>query len=177
MLGELESLLGRYDRGEVSRREMLGALMLLAIPSAASAATEPVVGAARQLNHVTLYVSDVAKSRTFYQDLFGMPVLTQQDPGVNLRIGSGFLGIYPADAGVKPRIDHVCLGIARFDAVTVKRQLATRGIDATIRERGETKELYFEDPDGIRVQVQHERYRGGVGPLGDRDPSPKRAGA
>src|SRR5512133_1910052 len=90
MLGELESLLGCYDRGEISRREMLGALMLLAIPVQASAATEPAVGAARLLNHVTLYVSDVAKARTFYQDLFGMPVLTEQDPGVNLRIGSGF---------------------------------------------------------------------------------------
>ena len=102
-----------------------------------------------------------------------MPLLTQQDPGVNLTVGSGFLGLYPTDAGVKPRIDHFCLGVARFDAAAVKRQLAARGVDTEIRQRGDTSELYFADPDGIRVQVQHERYRGGVGPLGDRDPSPR----
>lgn len=44
------------------------------------------------------------------------------------------------------------------------------GVDATIRVRDETKELYFTDPNGIRMQLQDVRYRGGVGPLGDRDP-------
>jgi hypothetical protein len=37
--------------------------------------------------------------------------------------------------------------------------------------RGETKELYFTDPDGIRVQLQDVKYKGGVGILGDKDPA------
>jgi len=52
----------------------------------------------------------------------------------------------------------------------IRRKLAAEGVDATIRARGETKELYFNDPDGIRMQLQDVRYRGGVGPLGDRKP-------
>jgi hypothetical protein len=36
--------------------------------------------------------------------------------------------------------------------------------------RGDTKELYFTDADNVRVQLQATSYRGGTGPLGDRDP-------
>ena len=45
-----------------------------------------------------------------------------------------------------------------------------RRVLARIRLRGDTKELYFNAPDNVRVQLQDVRYRGGVGPLGDRDP-------
>ncbi len=37
-----------------------------------------------------------------------------------------------------------------------------------IRLRGDTKELYFTDPDGIRVQLQDVKYIGGTGVLGDK---------
>jgi hypothetical protein len=36
--------------------------------------------------------------------------------------------------------------------------------------RGETKELYFTDPDGVRVQLQDAKYIGGSGLLGDQRP-------
>jgi hypothetical protein len=96
--------------------------------------------------------------------------LTAQPPGVNLAVGGGFLGMYPIDPGESPRIDHVCFGLGRFDADATQRKLAAEGVDATIRVRGETRELYFDDPDGIRMQLQDVRYRGGVGPIGDRNP-------
>jgi hypothetical protein len=34
-----------------------------------------------------------------------------------------------------------------------------------------TEELYFTDPDGIRVQLQDVKYKGGSGVLGDKDPA------
>jgi hypothetical protein len=64
----------------------------------------------------------------------------------------------------------VCLGIEKFDTERVLATLKSEGLDANIRLRGDTKELYFNDPDGIRVQLQDVRYIGGVGPLGDRPP-------
>ena len=97
-------------------------------------------------------------------------MLTLQPPGLNLRVGGGFIGLYPAAGDARGRIDHFCLGVEHFDAEGARRRLLARGLDATIRVRGDTKELYFEDPDGITVQLQDVRYRGGVGPLGDQDP-------
>jgi catechol 2,3-dioxygenase-like lactoylglutathione lyase family enzyme len=170
MTPDLEHLLRTYEAGRITRRELLGALslMLAGMPATAGAA-EPVAGTVRQLNHVTVFVDDVQRSAAFYQRLFGMPILTRQDAGINLDTGSGFLGIYPSPAG-RTGIDHVCFGLEGFDADAVQKQLGDAGVKATIRLRGDTKELYFTDPDNVRVQLQDVRYRGGVGPLGDRDP-------
>jgi len=168
----LDRLLGQYENGRLSRRELLGALALLttaaSVPENVAAAP---VGTVASFNHVSVFVPDVKKSVAFYQDLFGLPILTRQDPGINLNCGSGFLGIYPLPANATAsRIDHLCLGMPGFDADAVLKQLTDRGIKANIRMRGDTKELYFTDPDGIRVQLQDVKYKGGTGVLGDKDP-------
>ena len=168
---ELETMLSRYEAGQMSRRDLLAAMALLLLPASSPAMVEPRIGLAKRLNHVTVYVRDVKQAQSFYQNLFGMPVRTQQAPGVNLSCGDGFLGLYPAGNDKPGRIDHFCLGLERFDAEAVRRKLADAGIDALIRQRGDTKELYFTDPDGIDVQLQDVRYRGGVGPVGDRNPT------
>jgi catechol-2,3-dioxygenase len=167
----VDRVLNRYDAGEMSRRELVAALLAIAVPSAAQGqVSPPLVGQATQLNHATLYVQSVERSQEFYQKLFGMPILTRQGQGVNLRAGAGFLGLYPArDRGV-PRIDHICLSVDDFDAKNVLARLQRLKLNAEISQRGDTEELYFDDPDGISVQIQDTRYRGGVGRLGDRDP-------
>lgn len=169
----VETLLTQYENGTLTRRELLGALAILAagaaVPAAAAAAP---VGPVASFNHVSVFVPSVQKSVAFYQDLFGLPILTRQDPGINLNCGSGFLGIYPLPASATAsRIDHLCLGMPNFDADAVLKQLTERGIKANIRMRGDTKELYFTDPDGIRVQLQDVKYKGGTGVLGDKDPA------
>lgn len=169
MTTNLEILIDQYDNGRLSRRELLGALAMLALPTAQASASAK-IGVAKMINHATLYVKDVEQSREFYQRLFGMPVLIAQPPGTNLKIGNSFLGLYPIGSGQSPAIDHVCFGLDHFDAEAIRKKLAVEGVDATIRARGETKELYFMDPNGIRIQLQDVRYRGGVGPLGDRNP-------
>lgn len=161
-----DRLLDEYESGRITRRELLAALTASLAVAGSSAAAEPVIGNVRQLNHVTMFVRDVQKSVAFYQELFGMPVLTRQDPGMNLNTGTGFLGVYPAQARAAA-IDHVCLGLEGFDADAVLKKLTDRGLKASIRLRGETKELYFTDPDDIRIQLQDVKYVGGTGPLGD----------
>ncbi len=171
MSTNLETLLSSYEKGRLTRRELLLALATLVASSAPSAqVAEPAVGAVKQLNHVTLYVEDVNRSVSFYQRLFGMPVLTPQDPGINLAAGGSFLGIYPAQ-GRPTGVNHVCFGLENFDADVTLKKLVAQGLNANIRLRGDTKELVFAAPDNVRVQLQDVRYRGGVGPLGDRDPA------
>lgn len=168
----LEQLVDRFEGGQITRRELLAGLSALLVSAGATATASAAapVATVKQLNHVTLFVPDVAKSVAFYQDLFAMPVLTRQDPGVNLNAGAGFVGIYPLPVGATSSINHLCLGLDNFDAETTLRTLTERGVKGRIRLRGDTKELYFTDPDNISVQLQDVRYKGGVGPLGDRDP-------
>lgn len=168
-----DTLLSQYENGSLSRRELLGALALLvaASPAAATQGAAKPVGTVKSMNHVSIFVPNVQKSVEFYQGLFGMPLLTRQDPGINLSAGAGFLGIYPAGAtATTGSINHLCFGIENFDADAVLKQLVERGIKGNIRLRGDTKELYFTDPDGIRVQLQDVKYVGGTGVLGDKPP-------
>src|SRR5436190_757352 len=171
----LDSLLQQYDNGSLSRRELLGALaLLIASPSVAGGTAQGApkpIGMIKAMNHVSIFVPDVQKSMQFYQDLFGKPLLTRQDPGMNLSTGTGFLGIYPNQQNTTGgSINHVCLAMENFDADAVLKQLTDRGLKANIRLRGDTKELYFTDPDGIRVQLQDVKYIGGTGVLGDKPP-------
>ena len=170
MSQQLDQLLQQYEHGRLSRRELLGALALLV--AATSSSTAAPVGKVASFNHVSVFVPDVQKSVAFYQEVFGLPILTRQEPGINLNCGAGFLGIYPLPANATAsRIDHLCLGLENFDAEAVLKQLTERGVKGSIRLRGETKELYFTDPDGIRVQLQDVKYKGGTGVLGDKDPA------
>lgn len=167
---DLDQLLHEYENGQMSRRDLLGALSAFVLAGSQTVTAQTPLGAVKQLNHVSIFVPNVQKSVEFYQGLFGMPVLTRQDPGMNLNAGAGFLGIYPAQAGGTGSINHLCLGLERFDADAVLKTLTDRGVKARIRLRGDTKELYLTDPDGISVQLQDVKYRGGTGPLGDQDP-------
>jgi glyoxylase I family protein len=166
----IDRLLNDYEHGRLSRRELLGALALLVASGATArdAAAAP-IGTVTQMNHVSIFVPDVEKSKQFYQDTFGLPLLTNQAPGVNLSTGPGsFLGIYPAPAGQKGSINHVCFGLSNFDADATLKMLTDRGVQARMRLRGDTKELYLTDPDGISVQLQDASYVGGTGVLGNK---------
>jgi hypothetical protein len=61
-------------------------------------------------------------------------------------------------------------GVEPFVADPALKTLTDCGIKARIRQRGDTKELYVTDPDGISVQLQDPKIIGGTGPLGDKKP-------
>ena len=160
MIAELENLLLRYERGVMSRRQLVAALAAVATPAAATSAAAPAQAPLRTatLNHVTLAVSDVERSRQFYGELLSMPIVSRQANGVNLGAGpSSFVGLYDIPS---PRIHHFCLGVDDFDADSTLATLEKKGVKGRIRMRDDVKELYFQDPDGIQVQLQGADYRG-----------------
>ena len=159
MIAELENLLSYYERGAMSRRQLVAALAAVATPAAALAASPARAPLrAATLNHVTLAVSDVERSRQFYTELLAMPIVSRQANGVNLGAGSSsFVGLYDIPS---PRIHHFCLGVDNFDADSTLEALEKKGIEGRIRLRDDVKELYFQDPDGIQVQLQGADYRG-----------------
>jgi len=128
------------------------------------------------VNHATLTVTDVPRSLHFYQRLFGLPIQARQGPTVLLRIGVGpqFLALHP---GNKPAIGHFCLTTDTFDVEHLRRLLAANKVRVRMRPADlggapeGTAELYFADPDGLSVQLQHTSYCGGAGLLGDQCPA------
>lgn len=188
--------------GRISRRSLL-----LTVPAMMAAARARGQGAKpmlkpRALNHLTLSVSDPARSLAFYQGVLGMPVQARQGATVLLRIGSGpqFLALGAAGSGA-PGINHLCITVDDFSVDRVLSVLAAHGITKAdgpggglsggplkvrVRMRGPevggskegTPEIYFGDPDGVVMQLQDNRYCGGSGALGEIcnsvEPSPSK---
>ena len=181
MSAAIEQLVKRYEKGRMTRRELVVALSALVVarPAAGAAAVQgagPIPVAT--MNHVTLVVSDLQRSREFYQRVLGLPLMTTQGterdwnaptvPVLGIGGGPQFIALSQGD---RPHINHYCLGMEGFDAAEVSDRLAQHGVEARIRMRADSdppaEELMFDDPDGIPVQLQDVRYCGGSGKLGD----------
>jgi catechol 2,3-dioxygenase-like lactoylglutathione lyase family enzyme len=156
LVSELDRLLTSFEKGALTRRQLLAALAATAVSRAVHAQPQLRVVS---LNHVTLSVSDVEKSHKFYEKLFGMQVVSRQTNGINLGAGpDSFLGLYKLNSA--PGINHFCLGAADFKVPEAVKTLRQHGLEARVRDRDGVPELYLRDPDGLTVQVQTRDYRG-----------------
>ena len=163
----IEGLLGQYETGRLSRRDLVLALAALASAPSTGVAQGKVLRA-KTLNHASLIVSNLDRSVAFYQRLFGLEVKSMQSGGVNLAVGDdAFLGIYQAGANATPHINHFCFGLEGFDADATVAALEKSGVPAESRVRDGVPQVYTADPDDLRVQLQDVSFCGGLGPLGN----------
>jgi catechol 2,3-dioxygenase-like lactoylglutathione lyase family enzyme len=162
----------------------------------APTAVAPYAFRLKSINHVTLTIANGAREKEFYQTVFGLPVRAMQGTGVTLAIGEGTDGVVFNATANNPNamsgINHACFTIENFDAERVMTTLIglglepiESGIPALIkpltcrvrwRQRANngggptsplgTPELYFTDPDNLRIQLQDVSYCGGSGRLG-----------
>ena len=119
---------------------------------------------AETINHVSLAVSNVQRSADFYQALLGLEVVSRPgNGGINLGLGSSFLGLY---ALPNPgRAHHFCLGVDGFDADRLAEGLRRAGLEPSIDRNPDNRtsggdQLYFSDPDGTPVQLSENGYQG-----------------
>lgn len=153
----IERMIGDFERGRLTRRQL--AVSLAALVTGAQAAPKQSVLRAVSLNHVTVRVPDVHRTSLFYQEFFGMPLKQHSETTHILGVGKSFFGIeQKADAAA---LDHFDFGIAGFNADDTIAKLKARNLKP---EPGGTKESYkFRDPDGFLVQLNAPDYEGHVG--------------
>jgi len=164
----VESLLTHYDRGRLSRRDLVAILTALAaapLPAAAQPAASALKAAT--LNHASLIVSNLDRSVAFYQRTFGLAVKSTQQGGVNLAVGEAFVGVYQAGQDAMPHINHICFGVRDFEPARTVAALQAQGLTAESRTRDGVTQVYTADPDNLRIQLQDVSFCGGVGPLGN----------
>jgi catechol 2,3-dioxygenase-like lactoylglutathione lyase family enzyme len=162
----IESLLEDFEERRISRRQLVASLLaLMAAPRAAGAQQASQVAQARTINHVSIGVSDVARSAAWYQDLLGLDVVSRPgNGGINLGLGDGFLGIYSIP-GFVGRAHHICLGVDDYDPDAIAARLSALDIEARVDRNPNNRtsggdQLYFTDPDGTTVQLSANGYQG-----------------
>lgn len=104
------------------------------------------------INHIALRVTDIARSRDFYQEHFGVPVVRESESNCFLGLGKNFLALFKAE---KPGMDHYCYSIADYDPVAVMAKLEPLNLNA----RRHDDRVYFDAPDGITIQVASEDHQ------------------
>lgn len=160
MMKDIDALVSSYERGTLTRRQLLYALAIMATPVAGQAQT-PSGGLmkGRNLHHVNVRVSDVARSEAFYRNLFGFsPTRRVQGPdnhGFDLP-GGGLIILQKSDQ--PGRIDHFCVGVDDFDAERLRTRVKSAGIEGVQGTAGDN--FSVSDPDGLRVQVSAPDWRG-----------------
>jgi catechol 2,3-dioxygenase-like lactoylglutathione lyase family enzyme len=145
----INGLIGRYENGALSRRELVGALAALSVAGNSAYAAESGFQSAG-INHVSITASNLERSVAFYSRVFN---LTRQGrPDGNLvQLTVGKTAHLSLRQGANPRFDHFAIGIDGFNKDRVIADLKARG--GTPIDGGDGAGLHVPDPDGLFVQL------------------------
>lgn len=180
----METLIARliddFERGTMTRRDLIRSLAVLAAaPAAAAAQTsspapipqafEPTGWKTVALDHISYAVSDYRRSAAFYRDLMGWTI--RNDNGTSQATldinGLGSIIIRnrrertaggpaerPAVTGV---INHISWGISPWDTEKVEAALKARGLAPRPDMVGDDfKSFHVLDPDGWDLQISNQ---------------------
>ncbi len=95
-------------------------------------------------------------SKDFYESILGVSTISTQKNGINLGVGDSFIGLYAIKE--PPRVNHFCVGLDEYHVHAAAERLRQYGIKPRVRQ--DKPEVYFQDPDGITVQLESKDYRG-----------------
>ncbi|MFO1249324.1 MAG: VOC family protein [Alphaproteobacteria bacterium] len=152
----IANLLNDFERGRMSRRQLVQSLAAGVAAAAATPAlaAEPTRLKAIGINHYVLAVPDYAKTRDFYADLLGMKV--SEDTGKQCYLGFGdtlLTARTNPQSGMKPYVTHVGYALGNWNADAVEEELKRRGLEPRTDMGGGAKSFHIKDPDGYDVQV------------------------
>ena len=148
----ISNLLSRFEKGALTRRELVQGLAMLAATSGTTSTVDAQETGIRgvKIDHVSIQVSDLPRSVAFYQKMFGLTIVSEDKPNEIVRLGAGKVVVSLHHKSPSGLVDHFAIGVERFD-----REVATR----QLKERGATPEndldagFHIKDPEGINVQI------------------------
>jgi catechol 2,3-dioxygenase-like lactoylglutathione lyase family enzyme len=126
----------------------------------------------RDIDHLVLRVTDLARMERFYCEVLGCSVEKRQDAIglIQLRAGRSLLDLVPVDGplgragGAAPgregrNLDHFCFRVEPFDEVAIRAQLRRFDVEAGPVEprygaEGEGPSIYITDPEGNVVELK-----------------------
>lgn len=129
------------------------------------------MGRVRGLNgmrHIALKVTDMALSKNFYQNVFGMEVVWEPDPqNVYLSSGCDNIALHEisqrfASGSVERQLDHFGFVVESIERVKeLEREFRSQGVKIVNPfkiHRDGSASFYCADPDGIVIQMLYEPH-------------------
>lgn len=162
-----DRIVNDFVAGRLSRRQLIANLMAMgaaatgmstlaraASPDDAASSTAPTANAneptftAQSVDHLALNVTDIPRSRDWYMRHLGMQPMRESRDSSFLRCANGrdFLALFKSDT---PGMHHYSFAIERYNQQNAAERLRAAGLTPKLRG----SRIYFDDPDGIEVQV------------------------
>ena len=151
-------MLEDFEHGKITRRQLIQSLVLAATATGAAGAValagnEGKGFRAVAVNHISYQVSDYAKTRDFYADLFGLKVVADTGKQCRLVLNDSNTFIIPRNAPSEvtpPRIDHIAYTIAEWNKSGVEAELKRRGLNP---KPDTDNSFHVTDPNGFDLQI------------------------
>ena len=165
-MDSIDALFDQYDRGRMTRRGLMQALAMMALPAKvlameAAADAAPIVRGLG-VNHVGLIVGDIERSYEFYHRLFGVKKgwpAKNNGSGVHLDFPTGYISV-DSMAGQKSVITHFSISIEHIDQDSAKQladkinhDLPDAKARAAFQANDGVSTVNLVDPDGFHVQI------------------------
>lgn len=120
------------------------------------------------MRHIALKVTDMVRSKKFYQDMLGMEVVWEPDPqNVYLSSGCDNIALHEvslnfATGAVEQQLDHLGFVVATIDRVKqLEETFRASGVKIVYPfkvHRDGSASFYCADPDGIVIQMLYEPH-------------------
>ncbi len=148
----ISDLLKRFEKGALTRRELIGGLAMLTAGTRAASAAEPQQAGlnAATIDHISIQVSDLPRSVAFYQDVFGLTVVSQDEANEIVRLGRTGNLVSLHHKNPTGLVDHFAIGVESFDRESATRDLGQHGLTP---EQNIDAGFHIKDPEGISVQI------------------------
>lgn len=108
------------------------------------------------IDHIVLHVEDVARSKKFYEGLLGMKPYRENERQVFLHAGAQGVALFKRAAGMPATaggdMNHLALSVSGGTYESLKAELEGAGVKVGGRP-GDDHCIYFNDPDGHRLQL------------------------
>ena len=146
----INRLLQRFEKGSLTRRQLVQGLAMLATAGAPRRQAQSRGFQGGFISHVSLSVSDLQRSADYYQKVFGLAVLSQDKPNEIMRLGLKRTLVSLRRASPKGVVDHFAIGVENFNRESVTKDLLDRGV---MPEQNVEAGFHVQDPDGFPVQI------------------------
>ena len=147
----VSDLVKRFERGKVSRRELIASLTMLVAGGAASGAeAQAAPFRSTRVDHISIQVTDLPRSIEFYEKVFGLSILNQDTDNEIVRMGTTRVIVSLHRKPPTGIVDHYAIAIDDFDREAVPRTLTGLGLTP---EENLDYGFHVMDPEGVPVQI------------------------
>lgn len=156
----MDELVDRFERGALSRRELIAGLLALgaSAPPAVAGPASPGPIEVSGIDHLALRVSDVERSGRFYAEHLGATVRSRMSNAIFMDVGAQWIALFGpgvASTGFSPTppgLDHFSFRPTSLRGFEERTQaLREHGLDP--QSPPGSGRVYFKDPDGVILQL------------------------